>query len=133
MHDVSRSVENAIDQNDLALDLVKGQIVVDDEGAISERCEFGIVGHATGERVGRSACNRASIWLSTSAAARGFSAARYETSSTKSCSAMERRRTVYLLEGTDALSQVSHDTVERAPSVAGCRLCLRHGQLPIEL
>ena len=41
-----------MDQDGLALDLVENQIVVDDEDAISECHECGIVGHATGEWVG---------------------------------------------------------------------------------
>lgn len=45
-------MKNTIDQDDLAPDLVKSQIVVDDEGAISECHELWIVRHATGERVG---------------------------------------------------------------------------------
>jgi hypothetical protein len=50
--DVSCSVENAIDQDGLALDLVENQIVVDDEDAIPKCGELGIVRHTTCERVG---------------------------------------------------------------------------------
>jgi hypothetical protein len=126
-------MKNTIDQDDLAPDLVKSQIVVDDEGAISECHELWIVGHATGERVGSECVQTGFDMVKNFSSGPWVLLCRYETNSTKSCSAMENRRTVYLIEGTDTLPQVSHDAIERTPSVARRRLCLRHGQLPIEL